>query len=91
MKEEAPAMNDLRYLTGKEGFITEDTKRWQSKVKDNCKFKVDIEHPLYFIDKATNYIEHSDFCDLTKKGCSYSYCPTLELLKTINPRGWSNG
>lgn len=79
MKEDSPAMNDLRYLTGKESFITEDTKRWQSKVKDNCKFVVTFDFNL-----------PTTLCDLTKKGCSYSYCPTLELLKTINPRGWSN-
>ena len=80
MKEEPPAMNDLRYLTGKESFIVEDVKRWKTKIENVCKFRVLIEFSL-----------SDTLCDLTKKDCSYSYCPTLELLKTINPRGWSNG
>ena len=79
MKEETPAMLDPRYIAGMPRFITEDTKRWQTKVKDNCKFKATLDFTL-----------PSTLCDLTKKGCSYSYCPTLEILKTINPRGWSS-
>ena len=77
MKEEPPAMLDPRYITGKQGFITEDTKRWRGKIENTCEFKVEFESPVFT-------------CDITKKECSYYYCPFLKMLKLINPRHWSN-